>query len=104
MYIGIHLMSTALALSKGLTPFHIILTNPNFPLGGLSAASKTEVLDHFKRTDQYLPQVLISKDLPLEKRRQTAEEFIQRSLCRWWPNRTAGWWASGCAGLTRLKN
>ena len=78
MYIGIHLMSTALALSKGLTPFHIILTNPNFPLGGLSAASKTEVLDHFKRTDQYLPQVLISKDLPLEQRRQTAEAFIQK--------------------------
>jgi len=52
MYIGIHLMSAALALSKGLTPFHIILTNPNFPLGGLSAASKTEVLAHIKRTDQ----------------------------------------------------
>lgn len=77
MYIGIHLMSAALALSKGLTPFHLILTNPNFPLGGLSAASKTEVLDHFRRTDQYLPQVLIPKRLPLEQRRQTAEAFIE---------------------------
>ncbi len=76
MYIGIHLMSTALALSRGLTPFHIILTNPNFPLGGLSAASKTEVLAHFKRTDQYLPQVLIPQAYPLEQRRQTAEAFI----------------------------
>lgn len=77
MYIGVHLMSTVLALSKGLTPFHIILTNPKFPLGGLSAASKTEVLDHFKRTDQYLPQVRISKKLPLKQRRRTAEAFIE---------------------------
>ena len=77
MYIGIHLMSAALALSKGLTPFHIILTNPKFPLGGLSAASKTEVLDHFKYTDQYLPQVLIPKDFPFEQKRQTASAFIK---------------------------
>ncbi len=76
MYIVIHLMSAALALSKGLTPFHIILTNPNFPLGGLSAASKTDVLDHFKDTDQYLPQLLIPKELPLEQRRRAAQQFI----------------------------
>ncbi len=77
MYIGIHLMSAALALSKGLSPFHIVLSNPNFPLGGLSAASKTDVLDHFKRTDQFLPQVLIPKALPLEQRRLTAASFIE---------------------------
>jgi hypothetical protein len=77
MYIGIHLMSAALALSKGLSPFHIVLSNPNFPLGGLSAASKTDVLDHFKRTEQFLPQVLIPKALPLEQRRLTAASFIE---------------------------
>lgn len=77
MYVGIHFMSAVLALSRGLTPFHIILTNPKFPLGGLSAASKTEVLDHFKLTDQYLPQVLIPKELPLEQRRRTAGAFIE---------------------------
>jgi hypothetical protein len=77
MYIGIHLMSTVLALSKGLSPFHIILVNPNFPLGGLSAASKTEVLEHFKRTGQFLPQVLIPKEMPLEQRRLTAASFIE---------------------------
>ena len=77
LYIGIHLMSTALALSKGLSPFHIILTNPTFPLGGLSAASKTKVNDHFKTTEQYLPQVLIPKELSLEDRKSTALTFIE---------------------------
>ena len=78
LYIGIHLMSTALAFSKGLSPFHIVLTNPNFPLGGLSAASKTEVLDHFKTTDQYLPHVLISQKLYFEERKAIALPFIER--------------------------
>jgi hypothetical protein len=77
MYIGIHLMSAALAFSKGLSPFHIVLSNPNFPLGGLSAASKTAVLDHFKHTGQFLPQVLIPKEMPLEQKRLTAASFIE---------------------------
>lgn len=78
IYIGIHLMSAALALSKGLSPFHIILTNPKFPLGGLSAASKVEVLDHFKNSEQFLPQVLISKDVSVEDRKSTALSFVER--------------------------
>jgi hypothetical protein len=71
-------MSAALALSKGLSPFHIILTNPRFPLGGLSAASKVKVLDHFKNSEQFLPQVLIAKDLPVEDRRSTAFSFVEK--------------------------
>lgn len=78
LYIGIHAMSTALALSRGLSPFHIILTNPKFPLGGLSAASKVEVLDHFKNAEQYLPQVLIPKNMPLDDRKSTALSFVEQ--------------------------
>jgi hypothetical protein len=78
MYIVIHLMSTALALSKGLSPFHIVLANPAFPLGGLSAASKTKVNDYFKNTEQYLPQVYIPKDMPIEKKTSTARAFIDK--------------------------
>jgi hypothetical protein len=72
------MMSAALALSKGLSPFHIILTNPKFPLGGLSAASKVEVLDHFKNSEQYLPQVLISKDMSVEDRKSTGLSFVEQ--------------------------
>jgi hypothetical protein len=43
MYIGIQLMSTGLALSKGLTPAQIICANPSLPYGGLSIASKRAV-------------------------------------------------------------
>jgi hypothetical protein len=71
-------MSAALALSKGLSPFHIILTNPKFPLGGLSAASKVAVLDHFKQSEQFLPQVLISKDWSVEDRKTTALSFVEQ--------------------------
>ena len=71
-------MSAALALSRGLSPFHIILTNPKFPLGGLSAASKVEVLDHFKNSEQFLPQVLISKDLSAADRKSTAFSFVEQ--------------------------
>jgi hypothetical protein len=78
MYIGIHLMSTALALSKGLSPFHIILTNPKFPLGGLSAASKVDVLEHFKNTEQFLPQLIIPKNLSSAERRSKAFSFIEQ--------------------------
>ncbi|MFQ5486300.1 MAG: hypothetical protein ACE5DO_13335 [Desulfobacterales bacterium] len=79
LYIGIHMMSTALAFSKGLSPFHIVLANPSFPLGGLSAASKVEVMDHFKTTDQYLPQVLIPQKLSLEERKIIALSFIEKT-------------------------
>jgi len=78
LYIGIHLMSTALAFSKGLNPFHIVLANPTFPLGGLSAASKIEVLDHFKTADQYLPQVLIPHKLSFKERKDVALSFIEK--------------------------
>ena len=78
LYIGIHLMSAALAFSKGLSPFHIILANPKFPLGGLSAASKVKVLDHFKNTEQYLPQLLIAKDTSVEDRKSAARSFIEK--------------------------
>lgn len=78
LYIGIHLMSTALAFSKGLSPFHIILANPSFPLGGLSAESKTKVLDHFRNTEQYLPQVLVAKVMCFEQRRSTALAFLEK--------------------------
>lgn len=79
LYIGIHLMSAVLALSKGLSPFHIILTNPQFPLGGLSAASKVKVLDHFKSCEQFLPQVLIAKDMSVEDRKSKALAFIENA-------------------------
>ena len=55
MYIGIQLMSTALALSKGLTPSQIICANPSLPYGGLSIASKTEILDRFQARKQFFP-------------------------------------------------
>jgi hypothetical protein len=71
-------MSTALAFSKGLSPFHIVLANPTFPLGGLSAASKIEVLEHFKTTDQYLPQVLILQKLSFKERKAIAQSFIEK--------------------------
>lgn len=77
LYTGIHLMSAALALSKGLSPFHIILANPTFPLGGLSAASKTKVIEHFKSTEQYLAQVLIPKNMSLDERKSAALAFIE---------------------------
>jgi hypothetical protein len=77
LYIGIHLMSTALAFSKGLSPFHIIFANPTFPLGGLSAASKSKVNEHFRSTEQYLAQVLIPKNMSLEDRKSAALAFIE---------------------------
>ena len=78
LYIGIHLMSSVLALSKGMSPFHIVLANPAFPLGGLSAASKTEVNDHFETRSQYLQQLLIPKDMPVTKKKSTARAFIEK--------------------------
>jgi hypothetical protein len=71
-------MSTAIAFSKGLNPFHIVLANPTFPLGGLSAASKLEVLDLFKTTDQYLPQVLIPQKQSFEERKAIARSFVAK--------------------------
>jgi len=79
MYIGIQLMSTALALSKGLTPSQIICANPSLPYGGLSIASKTEILKRFKNCRQFLPQQLIPKNMNRDERKAMALEFLERN-------------------------
>jgi hypothetical protein len=72
MYIGIQLMSTALALSKGLTPSQIICANPSLPYGGLSIASKSKILERFKDRRQFLRQQLIPRHMNLEGRKVQA--------------------------------
>jgi len=79
MYIGIQLMSTALALSKGLTPSQIICANPSLPYGGLSIASKTEILKRFKNRRQFLPQQLIPKNMNRDERKAVALAFLERN-------------------------
>jgi len=79
MYIGIQLMSTALALSKGLTPSQIICANPSLPYGGLSIASKTKILERFKKCRQFLDQQLIPKDMNIDNRKALALSFLKRN-------------------------
>jgi len=77
MYIGIQLMSTALAFSKGLTPSQIIFANPSLPYGGLSIASKTKILERFKSRGQFLHQLLIPKHMKLDDRKKLATSFLE---------------------------
>jgi hypothetical protein len=77
MYIGIQLMSTALALSKGLTPAQIICSNPSLPFGGLSIASKTEILERFRACKQFLHQQLIPKNMNFDERKDLALSFLK---------------------------
>ena len=77
MYIGIQLMSTALALSKGLTPSQIICANPSLPYGGLSIASKTKILERFKEHRQFLQQQLIPKNMNFDDRKTLALSFLE---------------------------
>ena len=77
MYIGIQLMSTALAFSKGLTPSQIILANPSLPYGGLSIASKTQILERFQACGQFLHQQLIPKKLNPADRKALALSFLE---------------------------
>lgn len=77
MYIGIQLMSAALAFSKGLTPSQIIFANPTLPFGGLSIASKTEILERFNPCSQFLNQQLIPLNLKFDKRKALAIEFLE---------------------------
>jgi hypothetical protein len=79
MYIGIQLMSTALALSKGLTPSQIIFANPSLPYGGLSIASKTKILERFKGCPQYLDQQLLPKNIAFEERKSLALSFLTKN-------------------------
>ena len=79
MYIGIQLMSTALALSKGMTPSQIIFANPSLPYGGLSIASKTKILERFKTRRQFLDQLLIPKEIDIGRRMILARSFIKRN-------------------------
>ena len=77
MYVGIQMMSTALALSKGLTPSQIIFANPSLPYGGLSIASKTKIIERFKGRRQYLDHQLIPRDMPVEERKKLAMTFLE---------------------------
>jgi hypothetical protein len=77
MYIGIQLMSTALALTKGLTPSQIICANPSLPYGGLSIASKTKILERFKDCGQFLRQQLIARNMSLDDRKALALSFLE---------------------------
>ena len=77
MYIGIQLMSTALALSKGLTPSQIICANPSLPYGGLSIASKTKILERFQARKQFLHQQLIPKNMNFDQRKALAVTFLE---------------------------
>jgi hypothetical protein len=77
MYIGIQLMSTALAFSKGLTPSQIILANPSLPYGGLSIASKTKILERFQACRQFLQQQLIPQKMNLADRKALAFSFLE---------------------------
>lgn len=77
--IGIQLMSTVLAFSKGLSPSQIICANPSLPYGGLSIASKSKILARFANRQQYLPQQLIPRDMSLEGRRALARCFLQKN-------------------------
>lgn len=77
MYIGIQLMSTALALSKGLTPSQIICANPSLPYGGLSIASKTKILERFQARRQFLHQQLIPKNMNFDQRKALAVAFLE---------------------------
>ena len=79
MYIGIQLMSTALALSKGLTPSEIICANPSLPFGGLSIASKTEILERFKNCGQFLDQQQIPRDMDIGNRKALARTFLKKN-------------------------
>jgi hypothetical protein len=79
MYIGIQLMSTALAISKGLTPPQIICANPSLPYGGLSIASKTKILERFKTCRQFLDQLLIPKDMGIDQRMALAQSFLKKN-------------------------
>lgn len=81
MYIGIQLMSTALALSKGLTPSQIIFANPTLPYGGLSIASKTEILKRFNVRRQFLNQQLIPVNLNFDERKALALAFLETNSC-----------------------
>jgi hypothetical protein len=79
MYVGIQLMSTALAFSRGLTPSQIIFSNPSLPYGGLSIASKTKILDRFKSCRQYLQQQLIPIHMSLDDRNALAQSFLENT-------------------------
>jgi hypothetical protein len=79
MYIGIQLMSTALAVSKGLTPPQIIFANPSLPYGGLSIASKTKILERFKDCRQFLQQQLIPRNLNRDDRKSLALTFLKKN-------------------------
>ena len=77
MYVGIQLMSTALAFSKGLTPSQIIFANPSLPYGDLSIASKTKILERFQARQQFLHQQLIPKNMNLSDRKALAFSFLE---------------------------
>ena len=77
LYVGIQLMSTALALSKGLTPSQIICANPSLPYGGLSIASKTKILERFKDRKQFLHQQLIPRKMNFDDRKNLAQSFLE---------------------------
>ncbi len=77
MYIGIQLMSTAVALSKGLMPSQIICANPSLPYGGLSIASKTKILERFKERRQFLHQQLIPRNMNFDDRKALALSFLE---------------------------
>ncbi|UCD78271.1 MAG: hypothetical protein JSW26_23120 [Desulfobacterales bacterium] len=77
MYVGIQLMSTALAFSKGLTPSQIIFANPTLPYGGLSIASKTKILARFQNRRQFLCQQLIPQTMNLDDRKKLALSFLE---------------------------
>ncbi len=77
MYIGIQLMSTALALSKGLTPSQIVCANPSLPYGGLSIASKTKILKRFQACEHFLRQQLILKNMNFDQRKALSEVFLE---------------------------
>jgi len=79
MYIGIQLMSAALAFSKGLTPSQIICANPSLPHGGLSIASKTKILERFQNRRQFLPQLLIPRTLNRQDRKAMAMSFLEKA-------------------------
>ena len=77
MYIGIQLMSAALALSKGLTPSQIVCANPSLPHGGLSIASKTKILERFQACEQFLHQQLIPKNMDFDQRKALSDVFLE---------------------------
>ena len=79
MYLGIQLMSAALAFSKGLTPSQIICANPSLPHGGLSIASKTKILKRFQDRGQFLPQLLIPRRMNRHERKALALSFLEKT-------------------------